>query len=219
MSLKIKICGLTTVTALDAALGAGADLIGLNFHPKSPRFVPPADAAGLAEFMRGRARSVALVVDPDDDVLRDLIRIVRPDAIQLHGAETPERVVSIARQTGLPVIKAVGVATENDLAGILPMAHAGAELLIDAKPPKDAAYPGGHGRPFDWSLLTALPGDLPFLLSGGLTPETVAEAIKTVRGFGLTLAGVDVSSGVERTKGVKDDGLISAFVAAARAAG
>lgn len=219
MSLTIKICGLSTPDAVDAAVAAGADLIGFVFHPKSPRFVTQQVAASLCARVHGRSRTVALVVDPDDALLRDIAGDVKPDMIQLHGREAPARVNEIAQLMQRPVLKAVGVGNVDDLADVLAYRDSGATLLIDAKPPKDAAYPGGHGRPFDWSLLKALPGDLPFMLSGGLTPEAVAEAIHTVRGFGLALAGVDVSSGVESAPGRKDLGLIRAFVAAARAAG
>jgi phosphoribosylanthranilate isomerase len=209
----VKICGLSTPETLDVALSAGADMIGLVFHPKSPRFVDPARGALLAARARRRAQVVALVVDLDDLVLDAVVRAVRPDWLQLHGSESPIRVAEIRARTGCKVMKAVGVATADDLP--LVALHRDADLLlIDAKPPPDAAYPGGHGKPFDWSILSGLNPTTRYLLSGGLTPANVGEAIRRVRPF-----GVDVSSGVESSRGIKDPDLIRAFVAAARAAG
>lgn len=217
--LSVKICGLSTPDTLDAALDAGADMVGLVFHPKSPRCVTPERAVALADAARGRAQIVALVVDPTDADLADLLAKVRPDVIQLHGSETVERVTALLSTFRLPLLKAVGIATAADVATAAQYRASGATLLVDAKPPKDAAYPGGHGRPFDWTLLSGLPADLPFLLSGGLSPDTVADAIATVRGLGVRLTGVDVSSGVESAPGIKDVAKIRAFVAAARAPG
>lgn len=214
----VKICGLRTPVDMAAALDAGAGMVGLNFHPRSPRYVDLSAAAALAAMAEGRAVSVALVVDPDDSLIALIREVVRPRMIQLHGAETPERVREVRALADAPVMKALGVAGPEDVA--LARAHAGAAdiLLLDAKPPKDAAYPGGHGRPFDWAALADLPKDLPFLLAGGLTPENVADAIRTVRGFGLALKGVDVSSGVERAPGLKDADKIRAFIETARKA-
>lgn len=218
MSFHIKICGLKTEESVISAVQAGADMLGLNFHPKSPRYVAPDDAARLADLVRGRTRLVALAVDPDDALLSTLNSTLAPDLWQCHGQESLERIRDMRAVFGLPVMKAVGVAAHEDLATVLAYKRVSDLILLDAKPPKDAAYPGGHGKPFDWSILAALPPDLPFLLSGGLTPETVGDAVKTVRGMGLTLAGVDVSSGVESAPGVKDLGKIRAFIAAAREA-
>ena len=210
---RVKICGLSTPRTLAAALDAGADMIGLVFHPRSPRFVALPEAAELAAMARGRAAIVALLVDPDDAAVADLVARVRPDWLQLHGGEAPARVAAIRAATGRPVIKAVGVAAAEDLAAISPYRAVADLILLDAKPPKDAAYPGGHGRPFDWRILAGLDPALRFMLSGGLDPETVGAAIRTVRP-----AGVDVSSGVESAPGLKDSDKITAFVAAARAA-
>jgi phosphoribosylanthranilate isomerase len=209
----IKICGLSTPDTLDVALTAGADMVGLVFHPKSPRYVAPDHAAMLAERARGRARIVALVVDPDDALIDSLTGTVAPDLFQFHGQEPPERVAAIRARSGIGVMKAIGVATREDLPAIASYRPVADHLLIDAKPPRDAAYPGGHGRPFDWAILDAVPPGTPFFLSGGLTPGTVADAIRQVRP-----AGVDVSSGVETAPGVKSPDLIRAFIAAARAA-
>lgn len=219
MPLLVKICGLTTPATVEAALDAGADLIGFVFHPRSPRAITPEAAAPLARMAAGRAATVALLVDPAIETARAIAAAVRPDYLQLHGSETPETVATLKAATGCHVLKAVGVATAGDLAAIARYRPVADRILIDAKPPRDAAYPGGHGRPFDWTLLQALDPALPFLLSGGLTPETVADAVRTVRSYGVALAGVDVSSGVESAPGVKTVDLIRAFVAAARAAG
>ncbi|MET3889777.1 phosphoribosylanthranilate isomerase [Bosea sp. OAE506] len=211
--LTIKICGLSTPETLEAALAAGAEMIGLVFHPKSPRFVPPEEAATLAAMARGRAEIVALVVDREIGELTDLVAAVRPDWLQLHGRETPETVRAVKAATGLRAIKALGVADRHDLAAFAAYEGVADRILLDAKPPKDAAYPGGHGRAFDWSILAALDRTSPFMLSGGLDPANVAQAIAIARP-----RGVDVSSGVERAPGVKDVDRITDFVVAARAA-
>ncbi|CAN7733240.1 phosphoribosylanthranilate isomerase [Bosea sp. LjRoot9] len=208
----VKICGLSTPETLAVALEAGADMIGLNFHPKSPRFVTVEQATALAAMARGRAEIVALIVDWDETQAMSLVEAVKPDWLQLHGRETPEQVRALKAATGLPVMKALGIAGTEDLAAV--EAHRGVadRILLDAKPPKDAAYPGGHGRPFDWTLLAELDPGLRFMLSGGLDPANVAEAIRITRP-----TGVDVSSGVETAPGVKDAGRIRDFIAAARA--
>lgn len=209
----VKICGLSTPETMAAALAAGADMIGLNFHPRSPRFVTPEQARTLAGMARGRAQIVALTVDFDLARIQDLIERVAPDWLQLHGGESPAEVAGIKAATGLPVMKALGVAAASDLAALPAYAAVADRILLDAKPPKNAAYPGGHGRPFDWTLLAELDPGLPFMLSGGLDPANVAEAIRIARP-----AGVDVSSGVEIAPGVKDIGRIGDFIAAAREA-
>jgi phosphoribosylanthranilate isomerase len=218
MGFLIKICGLSTVETVDAAIEAGADMIGFVFHPKSPRFITTDKAAELGRRAKGRAQTVALLVDPDDALISTIILTVRPDHLQLHGRETPKRVAEIEDRFFIPCVKAVGVSTVEDIEEAKRYHERGRMLLIDAKPPKDAAYPGGHGKAFDWSILKRLPDDIPFLLSGGLSPENVEEAIRTVDAFDLVFAGVDVSSGVERAPGLKDASKINAFVAAARAA-
>ena len=209
----IKICGLSTPETLEAALAAGADMIGLVFHARSPRFVMPDQASRLAAQARGKAEIVALLVDVDPARAAELAQFLQPDWLQLHGAETPETVAAIKAATGLPAIKALGIASAADLARIPAYAGSADLILLDAKPPKDAAYPGGHGRPFDWTLLAGLDPAFGFMLSGGLDPANVAEAIRIARP-----AGVDVSSGVESAPGVKDPGRIADFVAVARKA-
>lgn len=208
---KVKICGIRSPEVLDAALDAGADYVGLVFFPPSPRYLPPAEAAPLAKAARGRALNVALVVDADDTLLDMLVREVAPDLIQLQGKETPERVAEIARRTGLPLIKAIGVASREDAErAVLYRLHC-ALILFDAKPPKDGPLPGGNGVAFDWRHLETVKHDHPFMLSGGLTPANVAAAIR------LTGADiVDVSSGVETTPGVKSPALIREFIQAAK---
>ncbi len=212
-TLTIKICGLSTPETLDAALGGGADMIGFVFHPKSPRFVTPERAAELAAQARGKAEIVALIVDWDEKRAADLVELLKPDRLQLHGSESPELAAAIASASGRPVMKALGVATAADLDRVPPYAAVVDRILLDAKPPKDAAFPGGHGRAFDWTLLTGLDPALRFMLSGGLDPANVAEAIRVARP-----AGVDVSSGVERAPGVKDPARIAEFIASARKA-
>lgn len=209
----VKICGLSTPQTLDAAVAAGADMIGLNFHPRSPRHVSIEQALALAARARGRTSIVALIVDWDEPRTAALAKRLRPDWLQLHGAETPTQVAAIRAATGLPVIKALGIAGADDLATIEAYRGVADAILLDAKPPKDAAYPGGHGKPFDWALLAKLDPGLGFMLSGGLDAGNVAEAIRVARP-----AGVDVASGVESAPGVKDIGRIGGFVAAARAA-
>ncbi len=216
--LQVKICGLTTAETMEAALQAGADIVALNFFAKSPRFATPEVARSLAGQARGRAILAGLLVDPDDAAIDAAMADASPDLLQLHGSETPERCAAIAARTGRPVMKAFGVARAEDLGGVADYVAGGFRLLLDAKPPKDAAYPGGHGRTFDWAILRGLDPATPFMLSGGLTPGNVGEAIGTIRGFGLALAGVDVSSGVESAPGVKDVAKIRAFVESARKA-
>ncbi len=213
LPLTIKICGLSTPETVEAALSGGADMIGFVFHPKSPRFVTPERASDLAAMARGKAEIVALIVDWDEKRAADLVEILKPDWLQLHGSESPDLVEAIAATTGRPVMKALGVATATDLERVPRYASVAERILLDAKPPKDAAFPGGHGRVFDWTLLADLDPSLPFMLSGGLDPANVAEAIRIARP-----AGVDVSSGVEHAPGVKDPARIAEFIAAARKA-
>jgi phosphoribosylanthranilate isomerase len=209
----IKICGLSTPQTLAAALDAGADMIGLNFHPKSPRYVSIERAVELATIARGRAGVVALIVDWEVTQAAEMVETLKPDWLQLHGRETPEQVSAMKVATGLPVMKALGIAGPEDLAVVETYRGIADLILLDAKPPKDAAYPGGHGKPFDWTLLAKLDPGLRFMLSGGLDPANVADAIRIV-----APAGVDVSSGVESAPGVKDIGRIRDFIAAARLA-
>jgi phosphoribosylanthranilate isomerase len=213
MPSLVKICGLSTPASLEAALGAGADLVGFVFFAKSPRHVSPDRARELAIRARGRAKIVALTVDADDSALGAIVTALLPDFLQLHGNETPERVAAIGRTFGLATIKAIGVATASDLAPAKEYQEAAAMMLFDAKAPRDADLPGGNGVPFDWRLLKGATGERAFLLSGGLDPDNVAEAIAL-----SGAQGVDVSSGVERTSGVKDETRIAAFIARAREA-
>jgi phosphoribosylanthranilate isomerase len=212
-AFSIKICGLSTPETLEAALAAGAEMIGLNFHPRSPRYITPQRAVDLAGLARGRTEIVALVVDYEPQQAAELAEIVRPDWMQLHGKETPELLAAIKAATGLPVMKALGIASAADMDQVALYHGVADAILLDAKPPKDAAYPGGHGRPFDWGLLAGLDPAFRFMLSGGLDPANVAEAIRIARP-----AGVDVSSGVESTPGIKDVERIADFVRAARSA-
>jgi len=213
MTPVIKICGLSTPATLDAALDAGADMVGFVFFPKSPRHLDWATARALGRQARGRAKIVALSVDGDDDTLKRIVDALTPDLMQLHGRETPERVKRIGEFCGSLTMKAIGVATGADLAGAKAYEGIADYLLIDAKAPKDAALPGGNGRPFDWSLARDFRSSVPWLLSGGLDPESIATAIAA-----SGARGVDVSSGVERAPGVKDEARIRAFIAAARRA-
>ena len=213
MTPVVKICGLSTSATLAAALDAGADMVGFVFFPKSPRHVDWETARVLGHEARGRAKIVALTVDADDEMLNRIVDALSPDLMQLHGRETPARVKRIGELCARPTMKAIGVSTREDLAAVEPYEGVADMLLIDAKPPKGAALPGGNGLPFDWGLARDFAPRRPWLLSGGLDPDTVAAAIA------LTGArGVDVSSGVERAPGVKDVAKIKAFVAAARSA-
>lgn len=209
--IRVKICGLTRPEDVTACATAGAAYIGLNFFPKSPRFVSFETARDLAVDVPIGVGKVGLVVNADDAFLDELTAKVPLDFIQLHGSESPERVADVRERYGLPVIKAVGVADAEDVAALDTFADVADQLLVDAKPPKNAVLPGGNGVAFDWRLISARRWSVPWLLAGGLTPENVAEAI--------ALTGtrqVDVSSGVESGPGVKDAGLIRRFVEAAR---
>ncbi len=209
---RVKICGLRDVAALKAAVDAGAAYVGLVFFPKSPRNVSIDEAASLAQAVPVGVAKVALVVDADDRLLDAITAQVPLDILQLHGHETPERVSEIRARYGLPVMKAVGVADESDLAALDAYAQVANQILVDAKPPKDAALPGGNGLAFDWRLIAGRRWPVPWMLAGGLTPANVGEAIRLT---GTTQ--LDVSSGVESAPGVKDAALIAAFCAAARA--
>jgi phosphoribosylanthranilate isomerase len=213
MTPIVKICGLSTAATLDAALDAGADMVGFVFFPKSPRHVDWPTARALGRQARGRAKIVALSVDSDNDALARIVDALEPDVLQLHGRESPARVKRIGELSGRPIMKAIGVERREDLtaAGLFePVADF---LLIDAKPPTGAALPGGNGLPFDWGVARDFAPRRPWLLSGGLDPDTVAAAIALTG-----VRGVDVSSGVESAPGVKDLARIKAFVAAARGA-
>jgi phosphoribosylanthranilate isomerase len=214
MPVEVKICGLSTPETVEGSIAAGADYIGLNFYPTSPRFVSLERAAELAAIARGRVRIVALVVDAPDSLLKEIVSKVDPDFIQAHGLETPQRIGEIGRLTGKPVIKAIRVRDAADIAAAATYAEVASLILYDAKAPETLsnALPGGNGHAFDWGLLE---GKRPpaFMLAGGLTQENVADAIR-VTGAPV----VDLSSGVESAPGVKDIGLIRKFIEAAKAA-
>jgi phosphoribosylanthranilate isomerase len=215
MAALVKICGLKTAEALAAALAGGTDLVGFVFYPPSPRNVTPDDARPLAAMARGRAGIVALMVDPTDVLIEEVVTAIAPDLLQLHGSETVERVAEIKRRFGVPVMKAIKVETARDAEAALDYAGVADRILFDAKAPKGlaGALPGGNGLTFDWRALEPVQGKLEFMLSGGLTVETVATAARLTKAW-----AVDVSSGVESRPGVKDLGLIAAFLAAAQAA-
>lgn len=209
--IRVKICGLRTVGDVAAAAAAGAAYAGFVFFAKSPRHLTIGAARDLALAAPVGLAKVALVVDADDATLDEITERVPLDMLQLHGHETPDRVAEVRARYGLPVMKAVGVADEGDLAAVFDYSTVADQLLIDAKPPKGAALPGGNGLSFDWRLVAQRRWLRPWMLAGGLTPDNVAEAIR------LTNARqVDVSSGVESAPGVKDAARMAAFVAAAR---
>jgi len=209
----VKICGIKDLAAMDAALEAGADMVGLVFFPASPRNVTPAEAGRLAARARGKAKVVALSVDADDRLIDAIETGIAPDLHQLHGSETLGRVAELRARTKKPVMKAIPVATANDLLPLSSYEDVADWILFDAKAPKDATRPGGHGHTFDWSLLQSVKRGKPVMLSGGINPANVAQAIEAVRPD-----AVDVSSGVESAPGVKDREKIFAFVRAARSA-
>lgn len=209
--IRVKICGLRTVADVDAVAASGAAYAGFVFFAKSPRHLDLATARELALAAPPGLAKVALTVNADDAALDAIIEAVPLDMLQLHGSESPDRVAEVRARYGLPVMKAVGVADEGDLAAIFDYSTVADQLLIDAKPPKNAALPGGNGLAFDWRLVAQRRWLRPWMLAGGLTPENVAEAIR------LTNARqVDVSSGVESAPGVKDHARIAAFVQAAQ---
>jgi phosphoribosylanthranilate isomerase len=213
MSVLIKICGLKTAEALDAALDAGADMVGFVFFPPSPRHLGFEAARTLAQRVPGRVQKVALSVDASDDWLAESISALKPDILQLHGKETPERVATVRSRFRIPVIKALPIQERADLTPVRAYAQVADRLLFDARAPREATRPGGLGKPFDWRLLENVNPDVPFMLSGGLDPNNVAEALRITRS-----PAVDVSSGVEREPGEKDIDKIRAFIRAAREA-
>jgi phosphoribosylanthranilate isomerase len=206
----IKICGLSSPHTLEATIAAGADMAGFVFFEKSPRHIDLETARTLGLLAQGRIRKVALTVDADDATLDAIAADLAPDMMQLHGKESPARVAEVKARFGLRVIKAIGVAATQDIEAARAYEGAADILLFDAKPAPDASVPGGAGVSFDWNLLRNI-GAANWMLSGGLDPENVAEAIRRTGA-----PAVDVSSGVERERGVKDAGKIRAFVAAAR---
>jgi len=213
MALLVKICGLSTPETLDVALDAGADMVGFNFFPPSPRNVSLETARALGSRVQGRARKVTITVDADDTLLASIIEALKPDMLQLHGHETPQRVAAVRESFGLPVMKVLPIEAKSDLLPIDSYTSVADRLLFDARPPRDATRPGGLGKPFDWHLLEDLKLPIPFMLSGGLNAENVAEALRITR-----TGGVDVVSGVESAPGVKDPEKIRSFIRAARSA-
>lgn len=212
MSLLVKICGLSTRETLDVALGAGADMVGFVFFPPSPRHLSLETARALGKQAKGKATKVALTVDADDATLSNIVETLQPDLLQLHGKETTARVRDIKAKFSLPVMKVIAVETAADLAVLPGFAGVADRILFDARAPKGATRPGGLGAVFDWHVLEKLDLKLPFMVSGGLTAENVAEAVRVTRA-----GGVDVSSGVESAPGIKDPEMIQNFIRAARA--
>ena len=210
MGVLVKICGINSFEAADAAAEAGADFAGLNFHKKSPRNVAPEQARTLADRLRGRVKLVALFADAGDAEIGVAMEAAVPDFLQLHGGETPARVAEIRSRFGVPVIKVFQVADAGDFARVAE--HDADMLLFDARAPVGAAFPGGHGASFDWQLLRGRNFSRPWLLAGGLNAGNVARAIAT-----SGAVGVDVSSGVETAPGVKSAAMIREFVRQARA--
>jgi len=225
MSLIVKICGLSTRDALDVALDAGADMVGFVFFAPSPRNVSFETARALGARVEARAKKVALTVDADDALLAEIVELFGPDFLQLHGDETPERILAVKSKFKLPIIKALPIEKRVDFnelkkyalgpdwerTELHPWTHNW--ILFDAKAPKDATRPGGLGRPFDWHLVGAALTNVPIILSGGLNPKNIEEALRITR-----VPAVDVSSGVESSPGVKDPNKIREFIRIAREA-
>ncbi len=215
MSIVVKICGLKTRETLEAAVAVGADFVGFNFYPPSPRFLSFAAASELAGGTPKSVRRVGVFVDASDETLERAIEAASLDLLQLHGDEPPERVNAIKARFALPIIKALAIAVPADVDRAQAFTGLADWLLFDAKPPRGpGALPGGNAAPFEWRLLAGRQWALPWMISGGLDAGNVAQALAATGA-----RAVDVSSGVERTRGVKDAGMIGAFVAAARAAG
>ncbi|TMJ30330.1 MAG: phosphoribosylanthranilate isomerase [Alphaproteobacteria bacterium] len=213
MSMLIKICGLKSVEMLDVALDCGADMVGFVFFPSSPRHVDLAAARILGRRVRGRALKVALSVDSDDAELEQMVEALEPDLLQLHGREPPGRLRAIRTRFGRPIMKALPIANQADLLPIRTYEKQADRLIFDARAPSEASRPGGLGKSFDWQLLRNLDCAVPFMLSGGLDADNVAQALRVTRA-----PGVDVASGIERAPGEKDADKIRAFIKAAKQA-
>jgi phosphoribosylanthranilate isomerase len=211
--LIIKICGIKTEAILDAAIAAGTDMVGFMHFARSPRHLELDPIGELISLARGRVETCVVLVNPDNTLVAQ-VAALGPDWIQLHGPETPHRVEAIRDEAGVEIMKVCSIGTAEDCTHVADFAEIADRILLDAKAPKDASRPGGLGTPFDWTLLKALDPALSFMLSGGLTPDNVAAAIKATRPI-----GVDVSSGVESAPGVKDAKLVRSFIEKARAAG
>ena len=210
--MRVKICGLTSEQAVRDTAEAGADYLGFNFFPKSPRAISLDDAPRIIGAAPVGVMRVALVVDPDDRLLARIADLPI-DMIQLHGKETPERVQEIREATGLPVMKVIGVRDADDVPAIDVYARVADQLMIDAKAPKGSVLPGGNGVQFDWRLIAGRRWPVPWMLAGGLTPENVAEGIRLTG-----TSQVDVASGVESAPGIKDPATVRRFVEASRTA-
>ncbi|MBA1140171.1 phosphoribosylanthranilate isomerase [Mesorhizobium neociceri] len=213
MALDIKICGLKTDEAMAAALAGGASHVGFIFFAKSPRYVEPAEAGRLRQAAIGKARAVAVTVDADDAFLDEIVVKMRPDMLQLHGSETPERVAEVKARYGLPVMKVFSVSEAADLDRIKPFIGIADRFMFDAKPPKGSQLPGGNGVAFDWRILAGLDAGLDYMLSGGLNAANIGDALRSANP-----PAIDISSGVESAPGVKDPALIEQFFRAVRAA-
>jgi len=215
MTIRVKICGLSTPETIEASVAAGADYLGFVFHPRSPRHLTCDRAAALAPHVPASVLKVALTVDADDDALDAIVAALKPDMLQLHGEETPERLLHLKSRYGLTLMKVIAVAGPEDPLRAVIYRDSADLLLFDAKPPKSmaGALPGGNGLIFDWSLIAGHRPETPWMLSGGLNADNVAEAIR------ITGAeAVDVSSGVESAPGQKDPAAIEAFIRAAKTA-
>ncbi|AZV18515.1 phosphoribosylanthranilate isomerase [Mesorhizobium sp. M7A.F.Ce.TU.012.03.2.1] len=213
MALEIKICGLKTDAAMAAALAGGASHVGFIFFAKSPRYVEPAEAGRLREAARGKATAVAVTVDASDAFLDEILAQMQPDMLQLHGAETPERVAEVKARYGLPVMKALPLSEAADLERTKPFIGIADRFLFDAKPPKGSELPGGNGVAFDWHILAGLDGGVDYMLSGGLNAANIGDALRLA-----DPPGIDISSGVESAPGIKDPALIEQFFRAVRTA-
>jgi phosphoribosylanthranilate isomerase len=213
MNLDIKICGLKTPDALDAALAGGASHVGFIFFARSPRNVEPETAAALRQAAKGSAQAVAVTVDAEDAFLDAIVDAMAPDMLQLHGRESPERVAEVKARYRLPVMKAFAISEAADIARITPFRDVADRFLFDAKPPKGSELPGGNGVSFDWRLLAGLDRSIGYMLSGGLNAANISEALQLANP-----PGIDISSGVESAPGVKDAALIADFFRSVRIA-
>lgn len=213
MEKMIKICGLSTREAIEAAQTGGATHLGFIFFPKSPRNVSPDNAAGLVNPLSD-IETVAVTVNADDAFLDEIVAKMHPTLLQLHGSESPERLEEVRKRYNLPIIKALAVRDQSDLEKVATYNGVADILLLDAKPPKGSDLPGGNGVSFDWSLLDQLQTQTPVLLSGGIDLNNVEDAMDHVRDKSSCITGLDVSSGVESAPGVKDDAKIKAFLEA-----
>lgn len=212
MSVSVKICGLKSKDVIDAAIRGGASHVGFIFFEKSPRHVSPQAAAPLANHARGRVDTVAVSVNADDAALDEIVSAVSPDILQLHGSESPARVREVKARYGLPVMKAIALREQGDLAKLEPYRGIADRFLFEASPPEGADRPGGNGVAFDWHILSELAGDIDYMLSGGLHAGNVGAALAQTHA-----KAIDLSSGVESAPGVKDIRLIEEFFEMVRA--